>query len=70
MIEEAQWDVPRIMNSTTMASGMAQMGRPEVSLKPLFNKCLRMYGIIGSVAAATIIAIAASPRAARLLSRK
>ncbi len=53
-------------NRTTMASGIAQIGRPAVSLNPLFNRCLRMYGMAGSVAAATTIAQAASARAPRL----
>ena len=57
-------------NSTTMASGTDQIGRPEVSLKPLLSKCFRMYGMAGSVAAATTIAQQASTRAAPLLSRK
>ena len=53
-----------------MASGTDQIGRPPVSWKPLFNTCLRMYGMAGSVAAATTIPPLASASAPRLLSRK
>ena len=56
--------------STTTASGTAQMGRPEVFLKPLSRSVFRMYGITGSVAAAITFPLAASSRADRLLSRK